>query len=159
MAVNDKELEKKIQDEFRSVLNWRYNNRNKDSVVITFKDGSQAVYTVDKILKGEVDDKKKSEKQRPVKYHKQSESVNTTFEALTEDDIETLSKFDLTEDEIQHILSLFELISEENKDRTFSIIKSLFQGKTLVPDKTETEKPNKKSSVSERYTAKLLGDI
>lgn len=82
------------------------------------------------------------------------------MESLTEDDIVELSKFSLTEDEISHIVSLFELISEENKDKAFDIIKSLFEGKKLVTDESnkEIEENLKNSAVVSSYTRKLLGD-
>ena len=82
------------------------------------------------------------------------------MESLTEDDIVELSKFSLTEDEISHIVSLFELISEENKDKAFDIIKSLFEGKKLVTDESnEKIEENLKNSVEvSNYTRKLLGD-
>lgn len=82
------------------------------------------------------------------------------MESLTEDDIVELSKFSLTEDEISHIVSLFELISEENKDKAFDIIKSLFEGKKLVIDESNEDiKENLKNSTEvSRYTRKLLGD-
>lgn len=139
------DLNKIIRKRFKNVLNWRYNNEDRTSVVITFTDGSDAVYTVDKILDDKVNEKK-----------------NNIMEALTEDDITTLSDFDLTETEISHILSLFELISDENKDKAFNIIKSLFEGKKLVDSdkKTVEEKMNvkrKRNSVSERYVRTLLG--
>lgn len=117
---NDK-LNKEIHDKFSDVLDWRYNNRNRDSVVIQFKDGSEAVYDVDKIMKKESITK--------------DEKVSV-MEALTEQDIEELSKFSLTDEEIAHILSLFELISDENKDKAFGIIKVLFEGKKLVDRKS-----------------------
>lgn len=85
----------------------------------------------------------------------------SVMEALTEQDIEELSKFSLTDEEIAHILSLFELISDENKDKAFSIIKVLFEGKKLVPDEDKIEESivtKKRTSVSERYTRMLLGD-
>lgn len=138
------DLDKVIHERFKNVLNWRYNNADRTSVVITFTDGSEAVYTVDKILDNKVNEKK------------------NVMEALTEDDITVLSDFDLTETEISHILSLFELISDENKDKAFNIIKSLFEGKKLVDSDKETveEKMNvrkKRNSVSERYVRTLLG--
>lgn len=142
---NDK-LNKEIHDKFSDVLNWRYNNRNRDSVVIQFKDGSEVVYDVDKIMKKESITK--------------DEKVSV-MEALTEQDIEELSKFSLTDEEIAHILSLFELISDENKDKAFGIIKVLFEGKKLVPDEDKIEESivtKKRTSVSERYTRMLLGD-
>lgn len=83
------------------------------------------------------------------------------MESLTEDDIVELSKFSLTEDEISHIVSLFELISEENKDKAFDIIKSLFEGKKLVTDESNEEiEENLENSAAEvsSYTRKLLGD-
>lgn len=82
------------------------------------------------------------------------------MESLTEDDIVELSKFSLTEDEISHIVSLFELISEENKDKAFDIIKSLFEGKKLVTDESneEIEENLKNSAEVSSYTRKLLGD-
>lgn len=82
------------------------------------------------------------------------------MESLTEDDIVELSKFSLTEDEISHIVSLFELISEENKDKAFDIIKSLFEGKKLVTDESneEIEENLKNSAAVSSYTRKLLGD-
>lgn len=86
----------------------------------------------------------------------------SVMEALTEEDIKVISEFSLTEDEISHILSLFELISDENKDSAFGIIKSLFEGKKLVPDEDKVEENfigrRKKNTVSERYTRILLGD-
>lgn len=151
MTVSSHELEKKIYDEFSDVLDWHYNNRKKDSVVIIFNDGSEAVYTVDKIMKDEVNKTKES----------CGKKKSNIFESLTEQDIEDLSEMSLTESEIQDILSLFELISEENKDRAFAIIKKIFKNKKLVPDTETSENFNKKShrlSTSERYTRTLLGD-
>lgn len=85
------------------------------------------------------------------------------FESLDETDIEVLGTFDLTEDETAHILSLFELISDENKDKAFSIIKALFEGKKLVPSEEAEEVEEsvaitKKHTISESYTRMLLGD-
>ena len=87
------------------------------------------------------------------------------FESLDETDIEVLSTFDLTEEETAHILSLFELISDENKDKAFAIVKSLFEGKKLVPSEdkeVEAEEglntTTRKYTISEGYTRMLLGD-
>lgn len=152
MTVSSQDLEKKIYDEFSNVLDWHYNNRKKDSVVLIFDDGSEAVYTVDKIMNDKVNEK-------AAKKTCENKKSNI-FEALTEQDIEDLSEFSLTEAELQHILSLFEIISEENKDKAFAIIKDLFKGKKLVPDEDQKAEESKKhTSVSERYTKKLLGDI
>lgn len=83
------------------------------------------------------------------------------MEVLTEQDIEEISKLSLTDEEIAHILSLFELISDENKDKAFETIKALFEGKKLVPDEDKVEESvvtKKRTSISERYTRMLLGD-
>lgn len=83
------------------------------------------------------------------------------MEALTEQDIEEISKLSLTDEEIAHILSLFELISDENKNKAFETIKALFEGKKLVPDEDKVEESvvtKKRTSISERYTRMLLGD-
>lgn len=94
-------------------------------------------------------------------YAAESKKVSV-MESLTEKDIEELSEMSFTEDELSHILSLFELISDENKDKAFGIIKSLFEGKKLVSDEEKVEeKVNrcaKKNTISERYTKILLGD-
>lgn len=98
-----------------------------------------------------------------------AESVEETkktniFESLDETDIEVLSTFDLTEEETAHILSLFELISDENKDKAFAIVKSLFEGKKLVPSEDEEVEAEeglnatRKYTISEGYTRMLLGD-
>lgn len=93
-----------------------------------------------------------------------SKEKKTVFESLDDTDVETLSTFDLTETETSEILSLFELISDENKDKAFAIIKALFEGKKLVPseEKEEAEEsiqtPKTKCVVSESYTRMLLGD-
>lgn len=148
-SYKDDDLNEKIYKLFDGkVLDWRYNNAKKDSIVLTFDDGSTAVYDVKDIMDESVgfDTAKK---------------VNV-FESLTESDIELLSNFSLTEKEVSDILSLFELIPEENKDKAFSIIKNLFEGKKIVTDDAVAEGTfpphRKKLSVSERYTKTLLGD-
>lgn len=145
-------LNKAIHDKFSNVLDWHYNNKERNSVVITFTDGSEAVYSVFDIL----DDVRENTCS--------SDEETKVFESLTEKDIEDLSHFDLTEEEIMHILSLFEIVPEDDKDQAFSIIKSLFLGKKLVPvEKNEEDiakdDETKNSKISESYTRKLLGDI
>lgn len=141
------DLNKEIHKKFSKVLNWRYNNEDKDSVVITFDDGSEAVYDIDKIAK------------MPTKEGKKVRAM----EALDETDIEKLSELSLTEEELSHVLSLLNLISDDEKDSAISLVESLFKGKKLVSDDAETaENLNnyraKRSSISERYTRILLGD-
>lgn len=83
------------------------------------------------------------------------------FESLTDEDVEKLSTYNLTEDELSHILSLFELISDENKTKALELINAIFSGKKLVADeeKEETSETLKYRKISESYTRKLLGDI
>ena len=97
-----------------------------------------------------------------VKYVKENKKVDkkvNVMEALTEEDIEELSKFSFTDEELAHILSLFELISDENKDKAFGIIKALFEGKKLVDDTEKSENVKQtRNTISERYTRILLGN-
>lgn len=89
-----------------------------------------------------------------------SKSKTTVFESLTEDDIEKLSKLTLTEEELSHVLSLFELINDEDKNTAFELIYAIFSGKKLVPE-TESIKEkinNVRTKASESYTQKLLGN-
>lgn len=86
-------------------------------------------------------------------------------EALTDDDMQILSTFDITDDELSTILSIFEYISDENKDAVLSLFDSLFKGKTLVASEVTQEAEEKldnysknKNMVSERYTRILLGN-
>lgn len=83
------------------------------------------------------------------------------FESLTDEDVEKLSTYSLTEDELSHVLSLFELISDENKTKALELIDAIFSGKKLVADeeKKETSETLKYRKISESYTRKLLGDI
>ena len=147
--MDDRKLNDLIHKRFDNVLNWRYNNSNKNSVVITFKDGSEAVYTINKVKK---EDKVEN-----------NENIGCVMEALTEEDVEELSTFSFTDEELSHVLSLFELISDDNKDKAFDIIKALFKNKKLVPDDTASTESiivkHNKNAVSERYVKKLLGDI
>lgn len=78
----------------------------------------------------------------------------TVFESLTDDDVEKLSKYSLTEEELSYVLSLLELIGDDNKAKAFDLINALFSNKKLVPDDSED-----KVKKSERYTRRLLGDI
>lgn len=86
-------------------------------------------------------------------------------EALTDEDMQILSTFDITDDELSTILSIFEYISDENKDTVLSLFDSLLKGKTLVASETTQEVEEKfdnynknKNMVSERYTRILLGN-
>lgn len=86
-------------------------------------------------------------------------------EALTDDDMQILSTFDITDDELSTILSIFEYISDENKDAVLSLFDSLFKGKTLVASEVTQEVEEKfdnysknKNMISERYTRILLGN-
>lgn len=83
-----------------------------------------------------------------VKEYKSKKTYNI-FEALNNDDIEKLSELDLTETELSHILSLFELISEDNKTKAFEIIMDLFKNKKLVSTTDNT-------NINESYTKVLL---
>lgn len=85
------------------------------------------------------------------------------MESLTNEEIDKLGELEINSDEIQYIIDLFELISDENKDQALNIINTLFAGKKLVPvEDTISESVNIKSKnqkVSESYTRRLLGDI
>ena len=213
------DINKLIHDKFDSVLDWRYNNNKRDSINITFKDGSQAVYAIKDIEKMPSKESFDPRGYRYVLRHglgpgtlpedvkilhyenygdyymvwldrflttkelnfydvpsetklsyydnilgykeerlKRRQKNITVMEALTEDEIKEISELSLTETEIGHILSLFELISDENKDRAFDVIISLFKDKKLVPDDKKESNERSKSSVSERYTRILLGE-
>ena len=86
----------------------------------------------------------------------------SVFEALDETDIEKLSKFDLTEEELSNVLSLFEIISDDNKEKAMNTLQALFSNKKLVPVESEDVKENKNTklvrNISERYTRILLGE-
>nr|CAI9751317.1 hypothetical protein DGKKSRWO_DGKKSRWO_CDS_0037 [uncultured phage]CAI9752173.1 hypothetical protein CVNMHQAP_CVNMHQAP_CDS_0037 [uncultured phage] len=90
------------------------------------------------------------------------EERRNVMESLTEDDMKALSELTLTDEELSHVISLFELITDDNKDKALALIISLFKGKKLVADEEkETEESvvrRKRSSVSERYTRMLLGE-
>lgn len=77
------------------------------------------------------------------------------FEALTNEDIEKLSIYTLTEDELSHLLSLLELIDDSNKLKAFELVEAIFGGKKLVEEVQESKRVRK----SESYTRRLLGDI
>lgn len=87
------------------------------------------------------------------------ESINV-MEALTEDDMKALSELTLTDEELSHLVSLFELITDDNKDAALKLIIGIFKGKKLVPDNEEVEEAvtNTRTTISERYTRILLGD-
>ena len=90
------------------------------------------------------------------------EERHNVMESLTEDDMKALSELTLTDEELSHVISLFELITDDNKDKALALIISLFKGKKLAADEEkETEESvvrRKRSSVSERYTRMLLGE-
>lgn len=84
------------------------------------------------------------------------------FEALTDDDVEKLSEYTLTEKELSHLLSLLELIDDENKAKAFELVDALFKGKKLVEDEEKTSESMKieqaRIKAAESYTRKLLGN-
>lgn len=84
------------------------------------------------------------------------------FEALTNDDIEKLSVYTLTEDELSHLLGLLELIDDDNKFKAFELVDALFNDKKLVSDEQVNESIKnklKRVQTAESYTLRLLGDI
>lgn len=87
----------------------------------------------------------------------------SVFESLTNDDIEKLSVYSLTEDELSHLLGLLELIDDDNKIKAFELVDALFSGKKLVADEEQVEESVKvkqrRVQASESYTLRLLGDI
>lgn len=86
----------------------------------------------------------------------------SVFEALTNADIEKLSIYSFTEDELSHVLSLLELIDDSNKEKAFELVDALFNGKKLVEDEEQqvTESiQQQKARMSKNYTRRLLGDI
>ena len=89
----------------------------------------------------------------------------SVVESLTDDDMQILSNFDITDDELSTILSIFEYISDENKEAVLDLFNALLSGKTIVLSEKETEVEEKfdtyqekKNVVSERYTRILLGN-
>lgn len=86
------------------------------------------------------------------------------FESLTDDDIKKLSEYSLTEEELSHLLSLLELINDDDKPKAFEYVEALFKGKKLVKDEEKVEEfinqfKSTRKKTSESYTRKLLGDI
>lgn len=84
------------------------------------------------------------------------------FEALTDSDIEKLSEYTLTEKELSYLLSLLELINDENKAKAFEFVDALFKDKKLVEDEEKTSESVKieqaRLKAAESYTRKLLGN-
>ena len=81
---------------------------------------------------------------------------------MTNADIEKLSIYSFTEDELSHVLSLLELIDDSNKEKAFELVDALFNGKKLVEDEEQqvTESiQQQKARMSKNYTRRLLGDI
>lgn len=76
------------------------------------------------------------------------------FESLTNEDIEKLSKYDLSETDLSHLLSLLELIDDENKAKAFEYVDAIFNNKKLVENVEESC-----STPECSYTRRLLGDI
>lgn len=79
----------------------------------------------------------------------------SVFESLDDTDIEKLSKYNLTESEYSNLLSLLELINDDDKSKAFELTDAIFLNKKLVPD--DTEKVEESKTVS--YTRRLLGDV
>lgn len=144
---DDPNLDKAIEKSFKDVKDWEFVDDSKDKINVIFKDGSSVILSRHTIADESLDNNSTDKKVG-------------IFEALTDSDVEALSKLSLDEDEIAKVLSMFELVSEENKDKMLGIITSLFEGKKLVSDETEevSENINRRNAVSEGYTRRLLGD-
>ena len=81
---------------------------------------------------------------------------------MTNADIEKLSIYSFTEDELSHVLSLLELIDDSNKEKAFELVDALFNGKKLVEDEEQQVVESiqqQKARMSKNYTRRLLGDI
>lgn len=82
------------------------------------------------------------------------------FESLNDEDITKLSSYKLNDEDLSHLLSLFELISDENKAKAFEIVDALLSGKELIATVNECINPriDELKSKSEKYTRRLLGN-
>lgn len=83
------------------------------------------------------------------------ESKVSVFESLTDEDVEALSELKLDEAEMDNLLSLLELISDENKVKAFEFVNAIFKGKELIP--ISEKEVSEQISKSARYTQILLG--
>lgn len=79
----------------------------------------------------------------------------SVFESLDDTDIEKLSKYNLTESEYSNLLSLLELINDDDKSKAFELTDAIFLNKKLVLD--DTEKVEESKTIN--YTRRLLGDV
>lgn len=79
----------------------------------------------------------------------------SVFESLDDTDIEKLSKYNLTESEYSNLLSLLELINDDDKSKAFELTDTIFLNKKLVSD--DTEKVEESKTIN--YTRRLLGDV
>lgn len=79
----------------------------------------------------------------------------SVFESLDDTDIEKLSKYNLTESEYSNLLSLLELINDDDKSKAFELTDAIFLNKKLVSD--DTEKVEESKTIN--YTRRLLGDV
>lgn len=73
------------------------------------------------------------------------------LESIDDNDVEKLSQYDITNNELSILLELLNLIDSKDKVKAFELVDLLLLGKTIVTSE-------KIESVSESYTQKLLGN-
>lgn len=134
---------------------WSNDEKTADAKIEYDSTNDQAYFVASDGSKYYLDEFEKINEDLDLSNDDNSDKKASIYEALTDEDIESLSKLNLTEDELSLVLNLLELVVyDEKKTDAINIIKLLFDGKKLVPDEEQIEE-----SDTEKYTRKLLGDI
>lgn len=85
----------------------------------------------------------------------------TVFESLTDDEIDSLGKYNFSDADLSEILDLLNLIADEDKTSALEIVDHIFNGRELVEVQAEenSDEEIEESCNTTNYVRKLLGDI
>lgn len=77
------------------------------------------------------------------------DKVHNVFDSLEDSDLKLISDLNLSEDKLNYVFDLLELIDAEDKKYALTIINNILSDETKLEEKL---------SKSEKYTRKLLGN-
>lgn len=77
------------------------------------------------------------------------DKVHNVFDSLEDSDLKLISDLNLSEDKLNYLFDLLELIDAEDKEYALTIINNILSDETKLEEKL---------SKSEKYTRKLLGN-
>ena len=77
------------------------------------------------------------------------DKVHNVFDSLEDSDLKLISDLNLSEDKLNYVFDLLELIDAEDKEYALTIINNILSDETKLEEKL---------SKSEKYTRKLLGN-